>query len=116
MTGQQMCETIAWVSDARDHWTVDPVEVWNANTSGELWPVLVQFDLACLWISEQYGSLYGTAAGLDLVDVLPVNPVHGQEVLFQNAEMAAQGKVWRLLYRADGGYFKWEYKDARAAA
>lgn len=49
------------------------------------------------------------AAQPDFVSALPGSPVDGQEVYFQDANMATAGVVWNLRYRAGGGTYKWEF-------
>lgn len=48
--------------------------------------------------------------GPPLVAALPGSPVDGQEIVYQNTAMAADGVAWPLRYRAAAaGSFKWEF-------
>ena len=49
-------------------------------------------------------------AAPSIVTSLPGSPIDGQEVIFQNAGMAAAGVAWHLRYRAGAtGAYKWEF-------
>lgn len=50
MTGLQMCEVIAWCADT----DVDPEAIWNASSTGEIYPVFELFYLADVLINEYY--------------------------------------------------------------
>lgn len=51
-----------------------------------------------------------TMPRVPFVSALPVSPVDGEEVYFQNAAMAALGIVWHFRYRAGApGSYKWEF-------
>ena len=51
MTGQQMCETIAWVEGVDD-----PASIWNASPTGELAHVSFAFMEACDTIAYLHGE------------------------------------------------------------
>jgi hypothetical protein len=48
-TGQEMCETIAYVGRAFGI-ELTPEEIWRMNPNGEIWPVCDLFDRACAWL------------------------------------------------------------------
>jgi hypothetical protein len=51
----------------------------------------------------------GAGASIPLVSTLPGSPVDGQEVYYQDSQMAAIGAVWHLRYRAaSASIYKWE--------
>lgn len=49
------------------------------------------------------------SVGFELVDSLPVDPEEGEQVFFQNADMAAVGVIWHLRYEPSAaGSYKWQ--------
>lgn len=50
MTGQQMCETIAWAEEQANGRRLDPEAIWNMSPSGELWYVIGWYEDAEDWL------------------------------------------------------------------
>lgn len=55
-----------------------------------------------------YTEYRGDASQPTFESTLPASPYDGQEIYFQDANMATAGVVWHLRYRSGGGTYKWE--------
>ena len=75
--------------------TENPITVPHKDYVGDDWLVIER--VASAGSSPQF------------VSTLPVSPVDGQVVYYQNAAMATDGVTWTLRYRAAGGTYKWEF-------
>lgn len=56
-----------------------------------------------------YTEYRGDGAQPTFESTLPASPYDGQEIYFQDANMATAGVVWHFRYRSGGGTYKWEY-------
>lgn len=56
-----------------------------------------------------YTEYRGDASQPTFESTLPASPYDGQEIYFQDSNMATAGVVWHLRYRAGGGTYKWEF-------
>lgn len=55
-----------------------------------------------------YTEYRGDASQPTFESTLPASPYDGQEIYFQDANMATAGVVWHFRYRSGGGTYKWE--------
>lgn len=82
------------------------------SASNDIVQIATDYALEYKWYRTRSGGTWGNwilDTPVKFVSALPTG-VDGLEVLYQNADMATRGEVWRLRYRAAApGSYKWDF-------